>query len=186
MKISTEANAAPVDAQDRTLAMRQRFREAMANLPAAVNIVTTAGPAGRCGITATAVCSVSDTPPTLLFCINRSSTTVSAFQQNQRICINVLPAECDELAKHFAGMSGLTMDERFGAATWIAEGDAVPRLAPALVSLTGRMVEVAQVGTHAVIFAEIDDIVIRNDADALVYFDRTFRRMTRHVECNAN
>ena len=42
---------------------RLRFRDAMASLSAAVNVVTTEGEAGRCGITATAVCSVTDTPP---------------------------------------------------------------------------------------------------------------------------
>jgi flavin reductase (NADH) len=52
---------------------RLLFREAMARLPAAVNIITTAGPHGRCGVTASAVCSVTDTPPTMLACINRSS-----------------------------------------------------------------------------------------------------------------
>ncbi|MDG9697424.1 flavin reductase, partial [Streptomyces sp. DH17] len=40
----------------------------MANLGAAVNVVTSAGDAGRVGFTATAVCSVSDTPPMLLVC----------------------------------------------------------------------------------------------------------------------
>ncbi len=47
-----------------------RFRDAMASLSAAVNVVTTAGEAGRCGITATAVCSVTDTPPSVMVCIN--------------------------------------------------------------------------------------------------------------------
>ncbi|PVM08929.1 4-hydroxyphenylacetate 3-monooxygenase, partial [Salmonella enterica subsp. enterica serovar Anatum] len=47
---------------------RLRFRDAMASLAAAVNIVTTAGHAGRCGITATAVCSVTDTPPSVMVC----------------------------------------------------------------------------------------------------------------------
>ena len=160
-------------------ALRLRFRDAMANLPAAVNIVTTAGPAGCCGITATAVCSVSDSPPTLLFCINRNSTTVNAFEQNRSICINVLPAECDELAKHFAGMSGLCMEDRFKAGDWVIDDGAVPRLGTALVSLSGRKVDITQVGSHAVMFAEIDDIAIRSDADALVYFDRSFRRISR-------
>jgi flavin reductase (NADH) len=161
--------------------LRLRFRDAMANLPAAVNIVTTAGPAGRCGITATAVCSVSDTPPALLFCINKNSTTAKTFEQNGNICINVLPAECDELARHFAGMSGLCMEDRFKAGDWIIDDGKVPRLETALVSLTGRIVDIAQIGTHAVMFAEIDDISIRSDADALVYFDRTFRRVARHT-----
>lgn len=171
-------------------ALRQRFRDAMANLPAAVNIVTTGGPAGRCGITATAVCSVSDTPPTLLFCINRNSSTVAAFEQNQRLCVNVLPGEGDELARHFAGMSGLSMEQRFAAADWLdddtGEAAAQPRLATALVRMSGRIREMTQVGTHAVIFAEIDDIAIRGDADALVYFDRNFRRIRRAPECSTH
>ena len=52
---------------------RQEFRDAMARLGAAVNIITTDGAAGRGGITATAVCSVTDDPPTLLVCLNRTS-----------------------------------------------------------------------------------------------------------------
>ena len=49
------------------------FREAMCRLGAAVHVVTTAGPGGKTGATATAVCSVSDAPPTLLMCLNRRS-----------------------------------------------------------------------------------------------------------------
>jgi hypothetical protein len=52
---------------------REQFRDAMARLGAAVNIVTTDGTAGRAGFTASAVCSVTDDPPTLLVCLNRSS-----------------------------------------------------------------------------------------------------------------
>ena len=43
---------------------KQDFRNAMARLGAAVNIITTDGPAGRAGFTASAVCSVTDTPQT--------------------------------------------------------------------------------------------------------------------------
>ena len=51
---------------------KRRFRDAMACLPAAVNIITTDGPSGRCGITASAVCSVTDEPPTFF---RKMSTT---------------------------------------------------------------------------------------------------------------
>ncbi len=53
---------------------RDEFRDAMARLGAAVNVVTSAGPAGRGGFTASAVCSVTDDPPSLLVCLNRSSS----------------------------------------------------------------------------------------------------------------
>ena len=52
---------------------RQAYREAMARFGAAVSVVTTDGPAGRYGFTASAVCSVTDDPPTLLVCMNRGS-----------------------------------------------------------------------------------------------------------------
>lgn len=160
-------------------ALRLRFRDAMASLPAAVNIVTTAGPAGCCGITATAVCSVSDAPPTLLFCVNGSSTTADAFQRNGTLCVNVLPAGSDELARHFAGMTGLPMAERFAAAAWDERAGQAPRLRSALASLAGRVTGTTRVGTHLVMFAEIDDIALRPDADAQVWFDRAFHRVAR-------
>jgi flavin reductase (DIM6/NTAB) family NADH-FMN oxidoreductase RutF len=46
-----------------SVADKQSFRDAMAQVGAAVNIITTDGPAGRAGFTASAVCSVTDTPP---------------------------------------------------------------------------------------------------------------------------
>ncbi|MDY9280660.1 flavin reductase [Escherichia coli] len=53
---------------------QQTFRDAMSCIGAAVNIITTDGPAGRAGFTASAVCSVTDTPPTLLVCLNRGAS----------------------------------------------------------------------------------------------------------------
>ena len=41
--------------------MRAQFREGMSRLGAAVTVLTTDGPAGRHGMTASAVCSVTDT-----------------------------------------------------------------------------------------------------------------------------
>lgn len=49
------ADAAPIPTSS-------TFRDAMVCLGAAVSVVTTDGPAGRLGMTATAVCSVSDSP----------------------------------------------------------------------------------------------------------------------------
>jgi hypothetical protein len=62
----------------------------MSRLGAAVNIVTTDGPAGRAGFTASAVCSVTDEPPTLLVCLNRTASVYPAFEANGVLCVNVL------------------------------------------------------------------------------------------------
>ncbi len=69
---------------------KQEFRDAMARLGAAVNIVTTDGPAGLGGLTVSAVCSVSDDPPTLLVCLNRGSPQNRLFKDNGVLCVNTL------------------------------------------------------------------------------------------------
>ena len=69
-----------------------QFREAMAQLGAAVHVVTTNGPAGRGGVTATAVVSVSDQPATLLVCLNRRSQIAPILGENHVLCVNTLRA----------------------------------------------------------------------------------------------
>src|SRR3954462_15216029 len=90
-----------------------QFREAMAQLGAAVHVVTTAGSAGRTGFTATAVCSVSDQPPTLLVCLNRRSRGTPILRENGVFCVNPLGADAESLADMFAGRSGAINEERF-------------------------------------------------------------------------
>lgn len=157
------------------------FRHAMAHLPAAVNIVTTRGEAGECGMTASAVCSVTDTPPTLLVCIHRSSSTHAVFQKNGRLCVNVLSAEQEELARHFAGMTKIPMEERFKWDIWEnATPQSQPVLKDALASLSGRITELKDVGTHSVMFVELDEMRVKEDKDSLVYFKRLFHPV-RHA-----
>jgi flavin reductase len=69
---------------------KQTFRDAMACVGAAVNIITTDGPAGLAGFTASAVCSVTDSPPTLLVCLNRGASVWPTFSENRTLCVNTL------------------------------------------------------------------------------------------------
>lgn len=158
---------------------RQRFRDAMACLPAAVNIITTDGPGGRCGITASAVCSVTDAPPTMLVCINQASYVHDVLHRNRSVCINVLAAECQELARDFAGMTACSMDERFGRYAWKRGASSAPVLADAIASLEGEIVDIKTVGSHSVMFAQIHHIALRSEGDGLIYFGRQFHRLSR-------
>lgn len=88
------------------------FRNAMAQLGSAITIITTDGPAGRFGFTASAVCSVTDSPPTLLVCMNRSSFAHAKFKENGVLCVNVLSGQHQNLSAIFAN-SQLRSEERF-------------------------------------------------------------------------
>src|SRR5207237_7538914 len=94
------------------------FREAMSRLGAAVHVITTAGPGGKTGATATAVCSVSDAPPTLLMCLNRRSQTNPIVVETGGFCVNTLGDGGSDLADIFAGRTGVSGSDRFATGEW--------------------------------------------------------------------
>ncbi|WP_329140441.1 flavin reductase [Streptomyces sp. NBC_00670] len=155
---------------------RTDFREAMAHLPAAVNILTTDGPGGRCGITLSAVCSVTDDPPTVLVCVNRGSAMHDVFKANGRVGLNVLGGEQQELALHFAGATKVAMAERFTWDVWDRTHD-VPVLSEALVTAVGTIKDAVPMGSHSVLFVEIERIRTRTGGQSLVYFNRAFHQL---------
>jgi flavin reductase len=153
-----------------------QFRGAMARLPSGVCVITTNGPAGRAGFTASAVCSVTDSPPTLLVCMNRMSSQRSTFLENRTLCVNVLASEHDQISAAFGRPSNEAFDVRFAEKCWSEGLYGLPSLEGALARLFTRIVSTVEVGTHYVIFCEVDDIVSTDDAQGLIYFDREYCR----------
>ncbi|MFZ4406059.1 MAG: flavin reductase [Paracraurococcus sp.] len=154
---------------------RQEFRDAMARLGAAVNIITTGGPAGRGGFTASAVCSVTDEPPTLLVCMNRGATAAPILRENGTVCVNVVAAQQKDTAMVFAGVTKCPMEERFLAGTWGTGPTGAPMLEGAVAAFDCRVTEIIEKGTHLVVFAEVEQIRQGSEADhGLIYFGRDY------------
>ena len=152
---------------------RQDFRNAMARVAAPVNVITTDGQAGRGGFTATAMCSVTDEPPTLLVCMNAKSQQTELFKANGRFCVNVLPSDRRELASLFAG-AVQNMDSRYAAADWDILNSGLPALRNAIVSFGCEIVASHAVGTHNIMIGEVKELRQRVDGNALLYFDRNY------------
>jgi flavin reductase len=151
------------------------FRRAMSRLGAAVNVVTTDGSGGRAGFTASAVCSVTDSPPTLLVCLNRGASVYPAFQENGVLCVNALAAGHQAISALFGGKT--PMDERFAAARWQRGETGSPVLEDAAVSFDCRIVSRTSVGTHDVLFCEVAAISVGDGAHGLIYFDRRYHEV---------
>ena len=152
---------------------RTEFRNAMARVCAPVSVITTRGLAGRGGFTATAMCSVTDEPPTLLTCMNASSAQAETFVENGRFCVNVLTDEHKDLAGLFAG-GEKDMDARYKSADWVDLRSGNQALKDAIVSFDCRLSDCHRVGTHNILIGEIIEIRNRPDGHALLYFDRNF------------
>jgi flavin reductase len=149
------------------------FREAMSRLGTAVNIITTDGPAGLHGLTASAVCSVTDTPPTLLVCVNRRAGAHSVLSENGVLCVNVLASRHQQLSRLF-GRQGATVEDRFAGAEWGVLETRAPALVDAAVSLDCRIGQITEMGTHSVFFCRVVAIAIGSKPEGLIYFNRTY------------
>ncbi|APH56177.1 FMN reductase [Granulibacter bethesdensis] len=163
---------------------RQEYRDAMARLGAAVNVITTASPLRpgqrqeRCGFTASAVCSVTDDPPTLLVCMNRSSQRHATFARNGILCVNVLSANQEALSNIFAS-SDHAADDAFAQAEWTTLATGAPMLDGAVVSFDCRIAQTTDVGTHTVFFCEVEAIRTGPSHEGLIYFGRGYHKIIK-------
>jgi len=153
------------------------FREAMSRLGAAVHVITSAGPGGKAGATATAVCSVSDVPPTLLMCLNRRSQTNPVVVENGVFCVNTLGDGDTETADIFAGRTGIAGTDRFTTGQWSTLSTGSPVLVSAVIAFDCRIIEVRSVGTHNVFFGAVEAVRLGASGPALVYHDRAYKRV---------
>ncbi|MCU4180534.1 flavin reductase family protein [Bosea sp. BH3] len=150
------------------------FRDAMAQVVSAVHVVTTLGPAGRTGLTATAVASVSDTPPTVLACIARSSRTLAAIEASGIFCINTLPGDGADLAEIFASRRGINGEARFATAPWGQLATGAPVLLDAVAAFDCRLVATHDIASHRILIGEVVGLGGTGQGGGLIYRQRVF------------
>lgn len=149
------------------------FKNAMALLTGAVNVVTTSGASGRYGFTASAVCSVTDAPPTLLVCMNKASSAHEHFIANKVLAINVLNAHQQQIAQAFSAQ--MSPEERYEYGFWSTLKTGAPILEEALVSFDCHIEHSQDVGTHSIFICHIVAIQHgHHDQKGLVYFKRAY------------
>ena len=153
---------------------KQAYREAMARLGAAVNVITTDGPGGRSGFTASAVCSVTDDPPTLLVCVNRSNDSHPPLKANGVLCVNTLTAGQQDLSSVFAGLTEHTSEQRFESGHWYRLVTGAPVLTGAAVAFDCHVTQRVEIGTHDVFFCEVEGIAQGDVHEGLIYYGRTY------------
>lgn len=111
---------------------RQAFTDAMRRVAASVTVVTTDGPGGKHGATATAFSSVSADPPSVLVCLHKDSRISQALESNRIFCVNVLAEHAQALSQRFAGADDAHIDNRFDGVAHQCHAGEAPQLASAL------------------------------------------------------
>jgi flavin reductase (DIM6/NTAB) family NADH-FMN oxidoreductase RutF len=166
--------------------LRQLFLEGMSHAAATVNIVTTDGPAGRYGVTVSAMSSVSadSAKPSLLVCVHHQSRACEAIQRNGVFCVNVLRDDQSEISDAFAGRIKTADGDKFSCGTWTREVTGAPRIVDPLVAFDCRLEQNLRYGTHRIFIGEVEHIFVEKGGSPLIYANRAYGRPTK-LESNA-
>lgn len=161
--------------------LRDHFIAGMSHAACTVNIITTDGPAGRAGVTVSAMSSVSaDTAqPTLLVCVHHQSVAAAKILANGVFCVNLLRDDQAFIADTFAGRFRDQVSDKFECAAWLAMPSGAPRLVDPLVGFDCRVVSAQQVGTHYVFFGEVQAVFLGARGSPLIYTHRAYGSPTR-------
>jgi flavin reductase len=163
-------------APDRECDLRQLFLNGMSETACTVNIVTTDGPAGRYGVTVSAMSSVSadSARPILLVCVHQASPASRAIADNAVFCVNVLRDDQAHISDCFAGRVSRPDGDKFSCAQWTALGTGAPRIADPLVAFDCRVLSIHAMGAHAVIFGSVEELFFGTSGMPLVYARRMY------------
>jgi flavin reductase (DIM6/NTAB) family NADH-FMN oxidoreductase RutF/DNA-binding transcriptional LysR family regulator len=161
--------------------LRQRFLNGMGLAACTVNVVTTNGPAGRHGVTVSAMSSVSaDTSqPTLLVCIHHLSAAVQAIIDNGVFCVNVLRDDQAFVSDCFAGRAKTADGDKFSCTQWTTLATGAPRAADVLAAFDCRILSAQRIGTHYVIVGSVAEIFAADGGSPLIYANRAYGTPSR-------
>ncbi|WP_227310548.1 flavin reductase family protein [Acidisoma cellulosilyticum] len=148
----------------------------MAALAGGVNVITTGGLENSAGLTATAVCSLSADPPSLIVCVNKEASAHEMLLAERRFAVNVLTGDHRSLALQFAKTS-LSAKERFGGASWTTLATGAPVLSGAAAVFDCVLDRVYDGYSHSILIGLVQRTLIQDDPDGsgLVWHGRRFR-----------
>jgi flavin reductase len=155
------------------------FKTVMRQVVSSVAIVTSRAGKIRNGLTATAVCSVSAEPPTMLICVNRRATAESIIAESGAFAINFLTQDQHQIARLFS-TSKLSGDERFAEGKWESLVTGAPVLDGASAAFDCQVEECHLSGTHHIYIGRVV-AATSLDQHALLYRDGSFRRLAAIV-----
>ena len=152
-----------------------QFKTGMRTLAGAVNIITSVQGGRRYGMTATAVCSATAEPPTVLACINKLATTHGAVAKSKLFCVNVLRAEDWELSTTFSGAQ--SAEARFKSGNWTHLATGAPVLIDSLVSFDCRVVKKLSHGSHTIFLGQVEQVLMGKKGKPLLYSEGQYAKL---------
>ncbi len=152
--------------------MTPSFRSLMAGFPTGVAVLTAFDLDDTpWGMTISSVCSVSMEPPTLLVCVRYGSPTLEALLRKGSFTVNLLHHAARPAAELFCSGD----PDRFSRVEWERPLFGGPHLVnDAHATADCRVSRTEHVGTHFVVFGEVEQVTHRSEEHPLLYGMRQY------------
>ncbi len=155
--------------------LAQALKQGMRNLASGVCVITAQTKDGeRVAMTASSVTSVSDNPPSLLVCVNKTAKMDVALSDTERFTVNVLSKAQEEISNNCARPA--EGDSRFQSGNWqMDKSTGLYFLEDALSVFFCESKQIVPYGTHNIYIGNIDKVIVgENHAELLVYANGTY------------
>jgi flavin reductase (DIM6/NTAB) family NADH-FMN oxidoreductase RutF/DNA-binding FadR family transcriptional regulator len=150
---------------------KDQFRDVIGRFASGVTVITITKDGKPLGATASAFTSLSDEPPMILICMNKSSETGMAIHEHGNFAVNILGESHPDLAMRFAGKGA----DKFEGVSHETGANGGPLLVDALATLECTVTEETSGGTHLVFLASVDRASAK-PGTPLTYFRGKFGR----------
>lgn len=153
------------------------FRAVMRAVVGNVSIITAGIGDDRSGLVATSMVSLSIDPPTILACVNRSSSTWPVIARYRHLGVSCLAAHHEAIAERFSGFDGTSGVDRFDGAEWFALRTGAWLLRGANAVLDCTVEEMLDRGSHSIVIGAVAAARTSDANDALVYWKNGYRAL---------
>ena len=158
------------------------FRDVVRHLASGVTIITSSLHGEPVGLTATAVCSVSATPPLLLVSLTQTSRTAQGVAETGAFAVHLLAYNSRRYAEQFASLSDHFQHTEYSTTS----EQHIPLLADAFAWLVCRVEQSMSAADHTVFIGRVLQCELRNKSpEPLLYFDRNYRKLAAGIGSGA-
>lgn len=155
---------------------RDAFRSVLGRFASGITVVTTCTDDGRDhGMTVSAFCSVSLTPPLVLICVAQNADMYRVLQTTAHFTVNILASHQEALSRRFADLDA---EQRFEGVGFRRGKFGAPVLHDVVAYVECRVTERRDVGDHGLVIGEVQHAAARDDGP-LLYYRGGYARLER-------
>lgn len=151
----------------------ETFRRLLSRFASGIAIVTARDGERDVGMTVSAFCSVSLSPPLVLVCVDHNASMHDLLLEHPKLGISIMACDHEAQCRRFADKSET---QRFAGVSFTRGESGVPLLDDAMAHLECQLVHHCEAGDHTIFIAEVEHGAMR-DGQPLLYYQGQFAQL---------